>query len=66
MPRRLLSIAVVARLQAVSTRTIQRQIAAGEYDEVVYVTPTDVRIPADAVRRQQDARTVRSGRRMAA
>lgn len=58
-PRRLLKLAVVARLDSVSVRTVQRRIEGNEYAEIVYVTPRDVRIPADVVRRHQEERTVR-------
>jgi len=58
-PRRLLKLGVIARLESVSVRTVQRRIENNEYDEVSYPTPTDVRIPAWAVRKHQDERTVR-------
>lgn len=47
-PERLLTIAEVAYLLGVTTRTVQNLIAAGVFSRVVKITATDIRIP-DAV-----------------
>jgi len=54
-----LTLDQVATMLTVSKRTVQRWVERREFREVVYVTPSDVRIPADVFSEFIDQRTVR-------
>ena len=55
-----LTLDQVATMLSVSKRTVQRWVERREFREVVYVTTSDVRIPADVFSEFIEHRTIRS------